>query len=198
MLAGMTDTTARAPRKRMSAEDRRVDIARRVVPAIREHGHTVSTRQLAEAAGVSEGMLFKAYDTKNDVLKASFEQLFRDALHTPIVEDGDPPSSLEGVVTALVEHATETFRGLFSFMAAMPREVMTEPSEEEHRAFHAAFDRWTDLLEPHAAELAISPEQAASFVRAVVFATAQPAYSGYELDITTAQTVRLILGGLRR
>lgn len=55
----------------MSRDDRRDAIAAATVPLLVEHGAAVTTRQIAEAAGVAEGTLFRAFADKDELLRAA-------------------------------------------------------------------------------------------------------------------------------
>ena len=58
----MTTRQVRAPA--MSPDDRRRAIVEAVIPLLAEHGSTVTTRQMAEAAGVAEGTIFNVFPDK--------------------------------------------------------------------------------------------------------------------------------------
>src|SRR5690606_40981582 len=49
----------------LSRADRRNAIAAATVPLLVEHGAAVTTRQIADAAGVAEGTLFRAFADKD-------------------------------------------------------------------------------------------------------------------------------------
>lgn len=54
----------------MSADDRRAAIVDAVLPLVGERGADVTTRELAAAAGVAEGTLFRAFGDKNALVGA--------------------------------------------------------------------------------------------------------------------------------
>ena len=54
--------TPRAPA--LSVEDRRASLVEVTIPLLREHGVGVTTKQVAEAAGIAEGTVFRAFGTK--------------------------------------------------------------------------------------------------------------------------------------
>jgi AcrR family transcriptional regulator len=45
----------------MAPDDRRRAIVAAVVPLLLEHGDDVSTRQIADAAGIAEGTIFRVF-----------------------------------------------------------------------------------------------------------------------------------------
>lgn len=54
----------------MSHEERRDAIVRTTLPLLVEHGGNVSTTQIAAAAGIAEGTVFRAFQDKRDLLFA--------------------------------------------------------------------------------------------------------------------------------
>lgn len=58
----------------MSRDERRAAIAYATIPLLEQHGSQVSTRQIAIAAGVAEGTLFRAFDDKVELLTAAAER----------------------------------------------------------------------------------------------------------------------------
>jgi AcrR family transcriptional regulator len=54
----------------MNQDERRAAIVRTTIPLLLEHGGTVSTSQIAAAAGIAEGTVFRAFKDKQDLLLA--------------------------------------------------------------------------------------------------------------------------------
>src|SRR3954466_4768352 len=59
---------------RMAPDDRRRAIVDAVVPLLLEHGSEVTTRQIAEAAGIAEGTIFRVFPDKAALLMAAAEE----------------------------------------------------------------------------------------------------------------------------
>ena len=70
--------TAVAPRTgraaALPADERRAAIIDAVVPLLREFGEAVTCRQIAIAAGIAEGTIFRVFADKDELLLAAFEQ----------------------------------------------------------------------------------------------------------------------------
>src|SRR5436190_16538672 len=52
----------------MTTDDRRKALIEATLPLLLEHGRAVSTKQIAEAAGVAEGTIFRAFESKDDLI----------------------------------------------------------------------------------------------------------------------------------
>jgi AcrR family transcriptional regulator len=61
----------------MSPEERRTDIVRAALPLLTEHGANVTTRQIAQAAGIAEGTVFRVFKDKDELLSACVTEAFR-------------------------------------------------------------------------------------------------------------------------
>jgi AcrR family transcriptional regulator len=55
----------------LAAEERRAAIIEATIPLLREHGLLVTTRQIADAAGVAEGTIFGVFPDKPSLIRAA-------------------------------------------------------------------------------------------------------------------------------
>src|SRR6476620_7490173 len=101
--------TARA---RMSTEDRREQLLRAGVEVLRQRPHEeVSIEDIAEAAGVSKGLLYHYFPTKKDFILAALErgreQLVQRLRPDPDLEPAEQlDASLDAFLDYVEEHAT--------------------------------------------------------------------------------------------
>ncbi|WP_231945583.1 TetR/AcrR family transcriptional regulator [Agrococcus carbonis] len=162
------------PAPRLSADDRRAQIVEAVTPAVLEHGAAITTRQLAEAAGVAEGTLFKAFGDKESLLLALAQH------HLTV---GGLAGEREGAAAApeldtLEEVVTWTARVLVDRMRFVFRLVMAlgpigqRAAHEAHDDFEASKHRLAERFEPFRDELRVSPVVAAELVRTLAWAAA--------------------------
>src|SRR6476620_8323140 len=109
-----------ATRIRMSTDDRREQLLSAGVELLRRRPHEeVSIEEIAEAAGVSKGLLYHYFPTKKDFLVAAIERGQR-LLAERLRPDPDLPAEaqldarLDGFLNYVEEHATayaSIFRG---------------------------------------------------------------------------------------
>ena len=74
-------STESPPRRRrapaMSTEDRQEAIALAAIPLLAEHGTHVTTGQIAKAAGIAEGTIFRVFKDKQELLDFCVQRAFR-------------------------------------------------------------------------------------------------------------------------
>lgn len=94
----------------MSRDDRRAAIATATVPLLARYGAAVTTRQIAEAANVAEGTLFRAFEDKDELLHAALVAALDPAPLVRAIRDLPEPDSLETTLVALADLIQESQR----------------------------------------------------------------------------------------
>ncbi len=150
----------------LAPDERREAILEAVLPLLRERGRDVTSRELAEAAGVAEGTLFRAFGDKDSLLEAGLiklldPELFRDELRRIPLE-----LPLEEKITAVIEALQVRFREVFRIMTVFGREGPPPVRE-------AGGGDWLEivrvLLAPDAGRLGVPVDTVAWYVRLVAF-----------------------------
>lgn len=175
----------------MQAEDRKAMIVDAVIPLLLEHGRSVTSRQIAEAAGIAEGTIFRAFGDKETLVAAAVER-FLDPLSTVAnLRAIDLDLTLDDKLRAMIGILRDRFTGVIRMMRVMSYD--RPPPHREVR--HEMEEVITELLGPHAAELSLSPERVTNFVRMIAFASAIPAF-GESVDFTDDELADLLKHGV--
>jgi AcrR family transcriptional regulator len=158
----------------MSPDARRSHIIDSLIPLLQQHGREVSTRQIAEAAGLAEGTLFRVFADKQEMIDAAIAraldpQPFRDALRGI-----DPDDPTVDKITQVVQLLRDRFRGVIGFMSALGVQGRPPGAQEP-----AQQQEWLDILGQvfRPGELTVAPDVFGLYVRLLAFATAVPPFN---------------------
>jgi AcrR family transcriptional regulator len=187
----------------LAREDRRAAILDAVVPLLLENGANVTTAQMAEAAGIAEGTIFRAFADKAAVL----HEAVRSSLDpSKVVEDIaaiDRGLSLDDQLRA----AAEIIVGRFDRVQALIGALRSFPHTGERRgddvrraameANSRILGSLTRLLGEHAEELAVEPERAAIVFRGLLYAVGFPHTDPSE-RMTIDEVVSVMTGGVTK
>ena len=177
--AASGDTTSDAgQRTRLTPDDRRAAIVEATVPLLTTHGAGVTTRQIAEAAGVAEGTLFRVFDDKHVILVAA---LARALDPEPVVEQIrriDARQSLDTVLREVVDVVAGRSQEIRGVMAVA------------HELRRAASER-----SPHGLPLG-PPDHADPATRAELERPGSLLHAAHQLRSRGARTPELIIGAI--
>ncbi len=181
----------------LSPDERRAAILAAAVPLLIDHGHATTTKQIADAAGIAEGTVFRVFATKHDLIDAALDTVFDPTvLLTQLAEvSADQPlrGRLLDVATRLQAHFLDIFRLMTSL--GIP------PPASKHRGDHVADwksranDLMIALVTPEAEQLRVPPAQVIRLVRLLTFAGSHPHISEHQM-LTPAEIVDVILDGV--
>jgi AcrR family transcriptional regulator len=205
----VTTSTRAAP---LSPDERRVAILEAVVPLVRERGLDVTTRELAAAAGVAEGTLFRVFPDKSSlVIAAAYEGLTHAAGAADSVAEIDSIEAdlpLEDRLIRVIELGQRRMGQVVQWMSVLRRfqQVSGGPSAAQHEKMHdlrhklekqgeaqraATSEAIGRLLAPDADRLRVSVEVAVMLVESAVIGTHLRA--GFQLSQVPAQQVADVL-----
>ena len=208
-----TSTSGRAAP--MAPEQRRAAIVGSTLALIRQHGAQVSTRQIAEAAGVAEGTIFRVFPNKDALICAATEAAF-DPGPGRAADPGRPggpaarAAAAAGGVTILQERLRSVIELLDGPAArrtagrarARPRggpgRARSGATGHRHHApDHAPIlEAIADLVRPDRDQLTCEPEQVARLMRLLCFAGSHPRIAD-GVPLTPQEVVGLLLDGVR-
>ncbi|MEV0901021.1 TetR/AcrR family transcriptional regulator [Actinoplanes sp. NPDC049802] len=153
----------------MAPEERRAALIDATIPLLHEHGLEVSTRQIANAAGVAEGTIFGVFESKSQLVVCS------------VIKALDPQADLDGLaaidrsaplrvrVIAAAELVHQRFVERAHLMHAARKLIMVGEQDPDTVARMAA-DREricaavADVFAPDAESLRVTPARAAQLL----------------------------------
>lgn len=182
----------------LSPEQRRAALIAATIPLLREHGANVSTRQIAEAAGVAEGTIFGVFKDKVSLLRAAVLAALDP---TPLLRDLkaiDPGLPLRArlVAAARLVRAHVADQGSLYFLVRGPLFADDRRSLGELMAGrYLILNELASLIEPDARLLRRSPAVAARLLLSLV-GSPRGAFGALDENLTEEEAVSIILDGL--
>jgi AcrR family transcriptional regulator len=162
----------------MTRDDRRAAVLRATVPLLRQRGPQVSTRELAEAAGVAEGTLFRVFPDKQSLIRAALAEAMDPAPLEAALDGVDRRLPLEDRLRQTIELLSSRMAGIVQLISALPAfcgDRLADRGAAEHAARDArVLSAVAAVLEPDAPRLRVSPLEAAALVRGVVVGQHMP------------------------
>jgi AcrR family transcriptional regulator len=177
--------------KPLSVEDRRATLVETTLPLLLEYGNAVTTRQIADRAGIAEGTIFRAFDSKDELIDAVVARQVDPEPFRRRLRGIDPGLPLEERITAIVALMRDRFTTVFSLLSVIGHRG-PHPSDDSRREFAEIIAR---ILAPDLDRLTVPVDRAAQVIRMLTLAASVPhVRNGPDFD--DAEIAALILHGI--
>jgi len=180
----------------MAPDDRKRAIVEAALPLIREFGKDTTTKQIAEAAGIAEGTIFRVFASKQDLFEEAMAVAFDPELFIADLGTVDADLPLRERLVALTSLLQRRFVEIFGLMTAL---AIPKPPEK-HRG--EATKEWRDrgnalmlaLLEPDRDAFRVPLPDVIHTLRLLTFSGSHPHITDQNL-LTPDQIVDVVLYG---
>ena len=190
----MSDT-AIAPRTgratAMPPDERRAAIIAAVIPLLREHGEAITCRQIAVAAEIAEGTIFRVFADKDELLLAAFDRELDLAPLEAAIRAIDPTLPFEQRLIEATELVQRRVVGVWQLVSKLGTIL-------DHRG-KGPLDESMALREIFVAEsdrLSVEPAVAARMLRAFTLSLTHPMIATEPMP--AGEIVAVFLHGIMR
>ncbi len=157
-------------------DERRAAIIEATAPLLRERGPEISTREIAEAAGIAEGTIFRVFSSKEELIDAVLDDALDPTSSYQALLAIDETLDLQERVAAAVAIIQARLQRVFGLVYVLgfrqpPGRERRKPRHEDRQFETAAL---AGVLAPDAGRLKIDPDRAATMLSALVLALSHP------------------------
>ncbi len=192
-----TPGRSRARAAALPASQRRAEIVAATLPLLLAHGSAVTTRQLAEAAGIAQGTIFRVFPDKESLIEAVLESALDMASVDASLASIDPTLSLEPRLIAAVEILRRRFADILQLKTAIGMMQVSGTSSAVTGGDRAPdLSALAALFEADHDQIRREPLDAAHLLRGLTIAGTHPALILDE-PLSSAEIVSLFLDGVR-
>jgi AcrR family transcriptional regulator len=175
----------------LPADERRRMIVEATLPLLLQNGEMVTTRQIADAAGIAEGTIFRVFEDKDTLISAVIDR----AMDTELLEEAlsriDVDQSfercLQAAVVILQQRVVDIWRLVSSVGSRFHDHNKSRGPQETSGAL-------VGLFTAHKAHLSVTPVVAARLLRALTMSVTHPVL--VDEPMSPREIVQLFLHGI--
>ncbi|MEV0678019.1 TetR/AcrR family transcriptional regulator [Actinosynnema sp. NPDC050436] len=196
------DTTHRRKRApAMSVEDRREAIVAATLPLLFDHGANVTTSQIARAAGIAEGTVFRAFKDKQELIATCVRSVLAVGGELALLAEARRAEQLADRLSRAIGAVSGYLDRMWKLMGVL-RDSGYDPhrKQAEHKGPPVEMQQISagiaDLFEPDAHRMRVAPELAARLLLGLVFTNRMQGDGFGDSTADAEQLVELYLHGV--
>lgn len=174
-------------------DERRAAIISATLPLVMQHGASVSTRQIAESAGIAEGTIFRVFPDKDTLIKAVIEAALDPSAAEAAIQQIDASIDLRGRLTAAVEIIQRRLNDVWRLFSAVGYDNVKNSGEQRRPRDIKGL---SELIEPDAHLLDRDAAATARILYAMTLAMSHPMLTADE-PASPVEIVSILLDGIR-
>jgi AcrR family transcriptional regulator len=181
----------------MSPEERREALVAATIPLLHEHGRAVTTRLIAETAGVAEGTIFRVFSSKEELVDAAVLKAFEPGRMLDDLRAIPLDAPLRDRAVALTGLMQRRFAGVFGLMRRLGMSGPPEPPPDDPdraKLIDQTQQAMLDLIAPDEADLRMPAIEVVRLLRLLTFSGTHPKFTGGD-TLTAEHIVDTVLYG---
>jgi len=185
----------------MAPDDRRDAIVTATLPLLVQSGGGVTTKEIAAAAGIAEGTVFRVFETKDELIRACFGKATDTSEVRRRLRAVDRGLPLDERLVVAVEIMHDHVGTVISLMTALhssgvhlPRPRAASSGPRRRPGDPEVDAELVDLIGPDATRLRVPVERAVTYLSMLTMASVHPFLP--DTETTAAEVVGVLLTGV--